>query len=459
MFNFIRSLSNKNNQGSENLSNTDETPKVVEPSTDKVKPALTSDIQPPKLEDTGMYGVLKNAVDTICATTEALPTALATEIMAWISVSIPRGSVYIPFGTSKTEARLNTIIVAPTGEGKGIATRQFSAVRNLISKSHKDLFCPIFQGGLSTPEGLISMIRDTDSDNENKGLEESSGSQLLVIEEEMAAIFKLANNPNSNFSPYFRVFFDGTKVAPLTKYNKISCEEPHVAFYGHITPQELLTVVKSVDLYNGFLNRFPIYHAKREKSIPIPEAISENLIQELASELIDILDWVKEEDREMQRSNCFKLLWEENYERLRTLGQENSVERALLSRAAHYATMYSMIFAVMDKSIVINAEHLKAALAWIDYWHQSITYIYSTESKRAKYAELEEKGQKILDVIVREIQASGKDYIRKTPITKAFSGKYKSQEISEIIEHLQNKTNPKIKVEKEARNSLKISLC
>ncbi|MCG7499889.1 hypothetical protein MHO82_23770 [Vibrio sp. Of7-15] len=175
MFKFIRSLSNKNSQGSEHLSNAVEPPKVVKPQTDKVKPVLTNDIQLPKLESTGMYGVLKNAVDTICETTEALPTALVTEIMAWISVSIPRGSVYIPFGTSQTEARLNTIIVAPTGEGKGIATRQFSAVRNIISELHQDLFCPIFQGGLSTPEGLINMIRDTDSDNDYKGLEESSG--------------------------------------------------------------------------------------------------------------------------------------------------------------------------------------------------------------------------------------------------------------------------------------------
>ncbi|WP_434566694.1 DUF3987 domain-containing protein [Vibrio chagasii] len=459
MFKFIRSLSNKNSQGSEHLSNAVEPPKVVKPQTDKEKPVLTSDIHLPKLDSAGIYGVLKSAVDTICANTEALPTALATEIMAWISVSIPRGSVYIPFGTSSTEARLNTIIVAPTGEGKGIATRQFSAVRELIDENEKVLFCPVFQGGLSTPEGLISMIRDVDSESGTEGLDKSLGSQLLVIEEEMAAIFSLANNPKSNFSPYFRGFFDGTPVAPLTKYNKIYCKKPHVAFYGHITPKELLSVVKSVDLYNGFLNRFPIYYAKREKSVPVPEAIPQNLTKELANELMDILEWVKEENREMQRSECFETLWKDKYEQLRTLGPENSVERALLSRASHYATMYSMIFAVMDKSTVITAEHLKAALAWIDYWHQSITYIYSTESKRAKDAELEEKGKKVLEVIVREIQASEQGYIGKTPITKAFSGKFSSQEISEILEYLQNKTNPKIKVDKLPRNALSISLC
>ncbi|MEZ9651802.1 DUF3987 domain-containing protein [Vibrio lentus] len=459
MFSIKRLFSNKKRESSEVSSSTVTSHKIEEPTTDRARLKLVSDIQLPKLDNIGMYGVLKRAVDTICASTEALPTALAAEIMSWISVSTPIGSIYLRNGTGKTEVRLNAIIVAPTGEGKGIATRQFSAVRELISESEPDLFCPIFQGGLSTPEGLINMIRDTDSDNDVKGLEESLGSQLFVIEEEMAAIFSLANNPKSNFNPYFRGFFDGTPVAPLTKYNKISCAKPHVAFYGHITPQELLTVVKSIDLFNGFLNRFPIYHAKREKSIPIPEAISVNLIEELASELIDILEWVKEEDREMQRSNCFKLLWEEKYEQLRTLGPEDSVERALLSRAAHYALMYSMIFAVMDKSKIINVEHLKAALAWIDYWHQSITYIYSTESKRAKYTELEEKGKKVLDVIVREIKASEQDNIGKTPITKAFSGKFSSQDISEILEHLQSKPNPKIKVKKLPRNALKISLC
>ncbi|MCG9665819.1 DUF3987 domain-containing protein [Vibrio mediterranei] len=422
-------------------------------------PIENSDLCEPKLNPVGMYGILQIAVDVICDKTEALPTSLMAEIMSWISVSIPRGSVYLPYGTGTTEARVNVIVVAPTGEGKGIATRQFGKVRELIELNNAGLYCPVFQGGLSTPEGLISMIRDNGNDDKDTELEDSLGSQLLVIEEEMASIFALANNPKSNFSPYFRTFFDGTPVAPLTKYNKIACNKPHVAFYGHITPQELLTVVKTVDMFNGFLNRFPIYYSKREKSVPIPEGISKSLVEGLASGLAEILTWVKVEDREMKRSECFIALWEDKYEHLRTLGPENSVERALLSRAAHYATMYSMIFAVMDMTTLITAKHLEAALAWVDYWHQSIKYIYKTESKKAKKAELDEKGEKVFSVIEREIKLSEKKYIGKTPITKAFSGKYSPQEISEVIDYLKNKPNPRITVERLPRNALKISLC
>ncbi|MGF1699612.1 DUF3987 domain-containing protein [Photobacterium makurazakiensis] len=410
----------------------------------------------PKLNDIGMYGLLQKAVNILCGTTEALPTSLAAEIMSWMSVSIPRGNVYLPYGICTTEARLNAIIVADTGEGKGIATRQFNHVRSEIKAISDSLYCPIFQGGLSTPEGLINIIRDKDT-NTNEATD-SLGSQLLVIEEEMASIFNLSNNSKNNFSSYFRGFFDGTPVSPLTKFNKISCKEPHVAFYGHITPKELISVVKSVDLHNGLLNRFPLFYARRDKSIPFPEAIPKELTDGLVYEFIDILSWVKAEKREMQRSDCFKKLWEKKYEYLRALGPEGSDERALLSRAAHYATMYSMIFAVMDKSTVINEGHLKAALAWIDYWHQSVKYIYRTESERCEIKELKINGEKILEVIKKEIKKSGKTHIGKTPITKAFSGKFDGKEINKIIYHLETSPNKKIKVERLPRNEMKISL-
>ncbi|MFA0372394.1 DUF3987 domain-containing protein, partial [Vibrio sp. 10N.222.54.F6] len=413
----------------------------------------------PKLAPEALHGVIGKAVNVFCNSTEALVVALSVEILCYLSVCIPRGNAYLQFGATTTEPRVNGIVVAATGEGKGISTRQFECVRKRMAELDASLVCPVFEGGLSTPEGLISLIRDENNTEDDKNISASVGNQLLVIEEEMSSIFNLANNARSNFSPLFRELFDGKPVSPLTKFNKISCDKPHVSFFGHITQQELHLVVKKVDIYNGFLNRFPLFFAKRENSIPFPYKIPYSNIDMIANDLMGIISWVKEEEHEMEYSTCYKVLWEIEYEKLRSLGKQDSIERALLSRATHYATMYSIIFAVMDKSTVIKSVHLKAALAWIDYWHQSLTHIYRTESKRAKYAELEEKGRKVMDVIVREIQASEQDNIGKTPLTKAFSGKFSSRDISEILEYLQSKPNPKIKVDKLPRNALKISLC
>ncbi|MFA0672339.1 hypothetical protein AB4584_24345, partial [Vibrio splendidus] len=258
----------------------------------------------PKLAPEALHGVIGKVVGVFCNNTEALAVALAAEIMSFVSVSIPRGNAYLPFGAITTEPRVNAIVVAATGEGKGISTRQFECVRKRMTELNVSLVCPVFEGGLSTPEGLISLIRDEGDIESEKNISDSVGSQLLVIEEEMSSIFNLANNARNNFKPLFRELFDGISVSPLTKYNKVSCESPHVAFFGHITQQELHLVVRDVDKFNGFLNRFPLFFAKRENSTPFPYKIPESSIDMIASEFLDIIGWVKEEEHEMECSTC-----------------------------------------------------------------------------------------------------------------------------------------------------------
>ncbi len=56
----------------------------------------------------------------------------------------------------------------------------------------------------------------------------------------------------------------------------------------------------------------------------------------------------------------------------------------MMARAKHYAKMYSMLFATLDKSEVIYAKHLEVALGWIKYWQDSVEYLFNIKNQEMK---------------------------------------------------------------------------
>jgi hypothetical protein len=422
---------------------------------------IEDEIKIPEISKEAYYGWLIDIENNICSKSEALTISAILEVMGLLSASIDPENLYLPYGATKTVIRLNSMCAGGTSSGKGVGSSQIRPVLNKIQDENSGLMSPIFRGGISTPEGIIAMIRDKDDSKINKSsdMRVSTGNKLFVMDEEISRILTLSNNSASVLSNCLRNLFDGTPVEPLTKYNPVGCKKPHVALYGHITPQELLTVLKPVDIFNGFLNRFPIYFGSRTKSIPYPEVVSSQTIGDLSEKLSDTITWANDSVHQMKLSDCYKTMWEDKYDYLRTLGHGDDIEEALLCRSAHYAVMYAMLFAVIDKQEVITSAHLKASLAWIDHWHLSIRYIFKTAGKKMEQNKLKERAGKVFDVIIREIAANEDKPIGKTPITKAFSGKYTAKEINEILDDLQRTDPPKIKVTRHKRNTMEIELC
>ncbi|ELA7155678.1 hypothetical protein WOB79_17240 [Vibrio parahaemolyticus] len=429
---------------------------VVEDEAD-VMGVNVEDIHSEELRSKLFYGVLSDFVNIICGESEALEMALASEIITAISISIPSGYLWTPYAMTKTTPRLNTIIVADTGAGKGLSTSQFNIIRERINEKYPGLVTPYLMGGIKTIEGVISKIRDVDEDkNNNHEIVDSVGNQLLIHDEEISRMF-ISAKKKPDISQTLRGFFDGVEVASNTKYNPIKCKKPHVGMFGHISKEELGDVVNDIDIYNGFLNRFVLIYDQRTKSIPFPPKIEDKSIDYLVEKLSDIINWTKEEEREMKYSECYIDLYSKKYEELRNLG-ENKIEKALLTRGAKYTAMYAMIFAALDKSTVIDKGHLESALAWVNVWEKSVKYIYQSYSQSILNENNLERKKKIIEFINREIKSKKLNSIGKTPITKAFSGKYSSKEITETLKELQLDKNSKIKIVNKKRNAMEISI-
>lgn len=415
----------------------------------KVRPELTED---------GKYGFIGKLMDILSKGTEAIPEFIGAEFLSLLSVSIYRGNIYTSFAAGKTVPRLNCLLIAKTGEGKGFSSSQLNVLKEKVNDIEKGLLSPEHLGGVSTTEGIVNEIRDDIEDVHGETIKGVDDKRLFIFEEEFVNVFKKVRKNDSTLSASIRTLFDGKKLEPLIKYNKIGCEKPHVIFLGHMTPAELSCETKSVDIANGFMNRFPIYRGMKQPDIPFQNNTKENELNELALSFVEILKWCNYKKQKLEYSDCYKSLWEKEYSRLRNLGAEDTLERSLMTRAAHYASMYAMLFAVTDMSVVITSEHLKAALAWVDYWHQSIRYIYNTEFDAIEADKQKDIAQEVYKSIKRLVNDNDGKPIGKTPLTKTFSGRYTSKEISDALKYMQELSEPPIKVVLQPRNKHEIHL-
>jgi hypothetical protein len=113
----------------------------------------------------------------------------------------------------------------------------------------------VSNGPLSSGEGLVHAVRDG-SDDENDDDRGVTDKRLLVVEQELGAALRAFQRSGNNLSMILRMAFDGGTVEPLTKNNRTIATDPHINVLGHITRQELDSLLTATEIWNGLGNRF-----------------------------------------------------------------------------------------------------------------------------------------------------------------------------------------------------------
>ena len=117
--------------------------------------------------------------------------------------------------------------------------------------------------GLSSGEGLIWAVRDPNG--QDPGI---SDQRLLVIEPEFASVLKTSAREISTLSPTLRSAWDGRPLAILTRTAPARATGAHIALIGHITRDELRRHTTTIELANGYLNRFLLIACRRQRLLP-----------------------------------------------------------------------------------------------------------------------------------------------------------------------------------------------
>src|SRR5262249_39709502 len=228
-------------------------------------------------------------------------------------------------------------------------------------------------GGLSSGEGLVYNVRDPRSktqpvkeDGKIIGYEDilvdkgEDDKRLLLVEEELSQALKVMAREGNILSPIIRQAWDHGNLKTLTKNDPNRATGAHISIIAHITRDELLRHLVETEQTNGFANRFCWFLVGRSKMIPRPKGVPFNILSPLTERLrgaIDAARRIGEMDRDEDANREWDLIYPELSD------GKPGLTGALLARSEAQVMRLSCLYALMDKSAVINTAHQRAALA------------------------------------------------------------------------------------------------
>ena len=205
------------------------------------------------------HGLAGAIVERLAPNTEADPVAILTQLLVACGAMLGHDAF---FQVEATRHHPNEFVLLVGDTAKARKGSSFDHVARLLSDAHPS-FTARVTTGLSSGEGLIWAVRDPQ--------EQDPGAQdkrLLVVEPEFASVLKATSREISTLSPTLRSAWDGRPLALLTRTAPATATSAHIAIIGHITQTELARHTTTVELANGFLNRFLICACRRVRLLP-----------------------------------------------------------------------------------------------------------------------------------------------------------------------------------------------
>lgn len=386
-------------------------------------------LERPQLHSIALEGILKEIADAACANTEAVPITVAVHTLALFSAMLGR-TAYIQIGDQCRHLRMNSLIVGPTSKGrKGTSTDN---PNQLFSIVHRSPELPIFMsaeplkklGGLATGEGLISLVRDDYVDRTGEVHEGVKDKRLFVDVSEFAAVLAQSRKENSSISMVIRDAFDGCVLVNPTKTSYTQSTGSHIVIVGSIPETELVKLLSNTDITNGLANRFPMFYAVREKLVANPSRTDPALMECLAARLVKALSNAVTLG-EVPMTPAAQAKWADIYIELNQRTYPPAVA-SLMARVEVYARIFSTLLALINCESVVDCKHLDAALAWINYWEQSVMFVFSN-SQQSEQAEL----HKVIDAkVLQGLRELGGKNVTHTDLTKRLTHNGKSKTIN-----------------------------
>jgi len=316
----------------------------------------------PSLDRSALYGLAGDFVNTVAPHSEADLSALLAQFLCAFGCAVGPGPHFMVEATRHT-ARLMVLLIGRTAGGrKGTALDQ---VKRVLGLADSRWLAGALQSGLASGEGLIERLRDRDKS-------EPVEKRILVVEAEFARVLATASREGSILSAVIRDAWDSGHLQQLTRKNPIVAGNCHVGMIGHITSEEARAKITSPEIGNGFLNRYLIICSSRRQRLPNGGALRDDDLAGVANQLRAVIDRGRLSGR-LTRSFAAEELWAAFYN---TVPDSEGLLGAVTARAEAQVLRLSMIYALLDRSSVIEVEHLRAALALWQYAFDSAQYVF-----------------------------------------------------------------------------------
>lgn len=376
-------------------------------------------------------GILGELVKTIEPHTEASTPAILLQTLACFGNVIGRGPHFLCENT-RHHTTLFCVVVGKTGRSRKGTSWDY--VLSLFTRIDPKWATGHLGVGLSSGEGLVYHARDPESTllgiNKTDAISgqavptvplEATDKRLLVVETEFASVLKNAERQGNNLSAVIRQAWDGHDLRSMAKNNPGMCTKPHVGIIGHITMEELRRYLTNTESANGFANRFLWAAIRRTKYLP--EGGGGVDLTPFVAPIHEAITFARHVG-ELKRDRQARELWIHEYPRLSA--DRPGMLGALTARAEAYTMRLACLYALLDRSCMIELTHLEAALAIWDFCERSTSYLFGQST-----------GDTVADEILAALKTS-KAGLSRYDIYLLFSKNQSKERISRALLVLDN---------------------
>ena len=322
----------------------------------------------PTLHPDALHGLAGAFVRAIEPETEADPAGVLLSLLTAFGNVVGKAPRFA-MNAGRHHANIFAAIVGDTASGKG---QSWGVVQRVMAEADPGWEGEAIGYGLSSGEGLVDRIKD-EADADAVPPEK----RLLCVETEFARPITAMRREGNTLSPLLRAAWDSQTLEVLTRgKSKLRASNAHVSILAHVTPEELAKLLSnSVEVANGFANRFLWALARRSKSLP--DGGDSRVIEPFVGPLREAIERARVVGP-IQRGNDAKALWHGVYDGL-TEARPGAFGMAT-SRGHAQTLRLSLLYALLDGSDTIRAEHLRAALAVWAYCEASARIIFGGSS-------------------------------------------------------------------------------
>lgn len=388
----------------------------------------TAAVWPHGLRDEAYHGPVGELVRAIEPHSEADPAALLVQFLVGFGNVIGRRAHFMA-EADRHFMNLFTVLVGRTSKGrKGVSFGQVLRVLEAVDAPWRDTR---IMGGLASGEGLIWRVRDEIRETApvrekgrvvgyEKVLSDAgeTDKRLLVFEPEFARVLQVTERECNTLSAIVRQAWDSGNLCILTKTQAARSTEAHISVVGHITKHELNRLLTETAAGNGFANRFLWVCAQRSKLLPEGGALHTVDFVPMIQRLQAAAEFARG-TQEMKRDEQARAIWRDVYPEL-SEGKPGLLG-SVTSRAEAQVMRLACIYALLDCSAVVRAEHLIAALEVWRYCEDSARFVFG-----------DALGDATADEIIRELRQHPEGMTRND-IREHFSRNKSSREIGRAL--------------------------
>jgi hypothetical protein len=326
----------------------------------------------PVLSPDALYGLAGDVVKAIEPQTESHPAGLLIQLLLYFGNIIGR-SAYYQIESTRHYGNLFAVRVGRSSRGrKGTGGDRIDA---LFDQVDHGWFSTRVRSGLSSSEGLIVAIHDDEWAENKQGhpvliAGDVHDKRIVSHEGEFSQLLVVMQRAGNTISTQVRNAWDGKPLRTMTIKPRAATNHT-VSIMGDITATEAKTKMTADDSTNGFANRFLWVFVNRTKLLP--DGGEEVDFAPFVPRLKCAIEFAESQERVFMDRNA-REMWHRVYPDLTR--DRDGLFGSIVNRGEAQVTRLALLYALLDCSDHIRAEHLHAALALWQYCEDSARYVF-----------------------------------------------------------------------------------